>query len=108
MIFSYRVVPAPGDDIVKIIIALAALFAASTSVVTFGGGEAKAQATLPCRAAAERIALAQNGGSYGGPYDSYYERAFSECTNNGDNPFTELPTGNLETLCQRVRCQAAY
>lgn len=83
--------------------------AVSASVLTFGVSQANAQAATPCRIAAEQIALAQNGGSYGGRYDSFFERAFSECTNNGDNPFPGIPLGNPEKLCDRTNtCQKAY
>jgi hypothetical protein len=91
----------------KSIFAFAALIAASAAAIPFGS-ETKAQVpTLPCAVAADRIATEQSANN---PllYNSYYERAFSECTNNGDNPFTQLPTGNPEKLCERVRCQKAY
>ncbi len=87
--------------------AFAAIAFAIASVATLSSGEAEARPLTPCAIAADRIATA-NSANNPNLYDSYYERAFSECTNNGDNPFTELPTGNPEKLCERVRCQAAY
>ncbi len=91
------------------LVAFAALVVASVSPGTFGWNRAEAQVgPTPCMVAAERIAREHNGDNPVDPRDRYYERAYSECVNNGDNPFTELPTGNLETLCNRVKCQAAY
>jgi len=91
----------------KIIFAFVAVATLGASALSLGG-EAKAQAgQAPCAIAADRIATERSANN---PiiYDSVYEMAFSECVNNGDNPFTELPTGNPEKLCERVRCQQAY
>lgn len=93
----------------KSIFAFAALVAMSATGVVIPAGQAHAQSgeLRGCAAVADRIAREQTADR---PtlYDSFYERAFSQCVNNGDNPFTELPTGDISKICQRVPCQKAW
>lgn len=92
----------------KVAFALIALAGSLGTPNGFMITEAKADTFVhPCAVEADRVATekSQNNPNL---YDAYYERAFNDCTQNGDDPFIHFGTGNPETLCQKVPCYQAY